>query len=1255
MTTKLNLDFEKDFAPAVREYGLSDAVQGMVDASEGEGTYVDLRTGAGMTDLDLIKEFLDLPKIDVPVEGMRSQGMSIDDIQNTILQDLGINPTTDLLNQGIEPRDFIRQFVKAREDIPADVAAAEGVARGLTVGAPATAGMIAGATAGATYGTALGLPGIIIGGAGGLLIGAGIGMFAEDQFFSDEPILEDQTRSLLEGGKVLGEGLTMLAAPRAFMKIGEKALTAESGFLKKLGDSIRLRSFNLRENPVYQTGAMPKDMRYLEVADPVMFKFLNTYKKSPKIFQAAETGAIAGAAAGATGAELLSPGDPYVRVPAEVVGGFASVLLNPFKVLPYYENFKEIALEQKELLGEATSESAVEKRVGMALVNFLLERGENPEDLIRALRQPQFDKLIKDAEDQVDRTKRPLLAGVDIPSPNSRALTDSVTLELLEGRLRALNGRFGTEVQNDLDAQAQGVAKILKALRLTGGTNALKAAAVLRKRHFESLVEDRFAHAIDQANRATNKIKSVTPESRRAASTRVTDIIQSAFADVNKQEDALYKKVQGERVLVGEDNFGDEIDRLQGTLTKEQFSRVVDKIVRDVGVRLGEQTEAKFLDARIATLEDFVDAPGGTQEELESVVEATGLRPNQIAPELEKLVKQREKLGEVDIDPPTFEQQNNLRSYFLTQAKLAASGQNPGMADARVYSRMAKAIADDLGDQDKLSQLNGEELTLETLSAIDTARAFTKAKADVFRRAFPNKIMADRATGEAFIQPELLYQSILRGTDDETILRLRDIDNAVKMLVNDLTPGGLAGDPTEELVASERLGLLSDSYDTVVRALAGSNLVNNQTGEVNQAGLANFLTKNEETLSLMPQLKADLENASTRKTLLDRARLRQEKGLFKIRSSFNNLFSALTGENPHDAINMALNSDTPAAEIRNLTNRLRAAARRSEKEGPVFVDGKRIEITVPQVEEELRDAFFQIAEESSRPELASVGAAPDFGKFRAFFFSTRGKNEPLIKTLTDKKVGLFSDVERVRLDQLLTAGEGAQKKIANPGFDIVNELESGTDVLTNLIVRATGAGLGQKASQYLPGNATLIAASGGSQAALKMLDKIPTTDTNKILQKAIKEPEMMALLLEKGLITGEQQSTREVAKRVFNVKRLNAFIDSALGTGTAEVIMTEDLSPEEQSAIRQFEQTPFGTPRPRGFGGLRDRGIPTPQPQADPPMQVMGPPLPPALPTQAAAPANQQTRRRFAALYPDDPISPIIEAQGIGTLPQARV
>jgi len=1249
MAEKLRLDFNEEFAPLVREFGLSDAVQGMVDAAEGPGTYADLRSGAGLTDLDLIKEYLELPKIDVPIQSLRSQGLTTDEILNIFVQDLGINEARDLANQGIKPSDFAAAFIKNRE-LAADVAAAEGVARGLTIGAPATAGMIAGAK----YGSLFGLPGIVIAGGGGLLIGAGIGLLAEDQFYSDEPILEDQTRALLEGGKVLGEGLTMLAAPRAFMKIGEKALTAESGFLKKLGDSIRLRSFNLRENPVYQAGAMPKDMKYLQVADPVMFKFLNTYKKSPKMFQAAETGAIAGAAAAATGAELISPGNPYVRVPAEIGGGFASVILNPFKWLPYYENFKEIALEQKELLGEVTSESAVEKRVGMALVNFLLERGENPEDLIRDLRRPEFDKLIKDAEDLVDKTKRPLLAGVDIPSPNSRALTNSVTLELLEGRLRALNGRFGTEVQNDLDAQAQGVAKILKALRLTGGTNALKAAAVLRKRHFESLVEDRFTHAIDQANRATNKIKSVTPESRRAASTKVTDIIYNAFKDVNAQENALYKKVQGERVLVGEENLGDEIERLRGTLTKEQFSRAVDKIIKDTGQRLGEQTEAQLLDVRIATLEDFADAPGGTQEELESVVEATGLRPNQIASELEKLKKQREQLGDVEVEPPTFEQMNNLRSYLLEQSRLAASGQNPGMADKRVYDRLAMAVLNDLSDQDKLVQLNGEELTLETLSAIDTARAFTKAKADVFRRAFPNKIMADRATGEAFIQPELLYQNILRGTDDETILRLRDIDNAVKMLVNDLTPGGLAGDPTEELVASERLGLLSDSYDTVVRALAGSNLVNNQTGEVNQAGLANFLTKNEETLSLMPQLKADLENASTRKTLLDRARLRQEKGLFKIRSSFNNLFSALTGENPHDAINMALNSDKPAAEIRNLTNRLRAAARRSEKEGPIFVDGKRIEITVPQVEEELRDAFFQIADESSRPELASVGSPPDFAKFKSFFFATRGKNEPLIKTLTDRKVGLFSDVERVRLQQLLTAGEGAQKKIANPGYDIVEELESGMDVLTNLIVRSAGAGAGQKLSAVLPGNATLIAASGGSQAALKMLDRIPTTDTNKLLQKAIQEPEMMALLLEKGLITGERQSTKDVAKRLFNVRRLNAFINSALGTGVAEGVMTEDLSPEEQAAIRQFQETPFGTPRPRGFGGLRDRGIPTPQPQADPPMQVMGPPLPPALPTQAAAPADQQTRRRFAALYPDDPISPIIEAQGIGTLPQAR-
>ena len=76
--------------------------------------------------------------------------------------------------------------------------------------------------------------------------------------------------------------------------------------------------------------------------------------------------------------------------------------------------------------------------------------------------------------------------------------------------------------------------------------------------------------------------------------------------------------------------------------------------------------------------------------------------------------------------------------------------------------------------------------------------------------------------------------------------------------------------------------------------------------------------------------------------------------------------------------------------------------------------------------------------------------------------------------------------------------------------------------------------------------------------------------------------------------------------------------------------------------------------------------VPQEQPAAQP--MVMGPPLPSPMPAAQAAPspmpapqagpppqggANPQQRQQFAALFPNDPISGLIQQQGIGSLPQA--
>ena len=141
--------FEQNFAPAVREVGLEATVKAIVNRFEGPGAYRELR-GTGLNDLDIVKRHMNVEKVDLPIQSMRGQGLTQDEILTTFLEDLGLDENEDLLKKGISPQDFLRTFVKGRQ-LTAEEAATEGTARGVTVGAPATAGMVTGATVGAPF------------------------------------------------------------------------------------------------------------------------------------------------------------------------------------------------------------------------------------------------------------------------------------------------------------------------------------------------------------------------------------------------------------------------------------------------------------------------------------------------------------------------------------------------------------------------------------------------------------------------------------------------------------------------------------------------------------------------------------------------------------------------------------------------------------------------------------------------------------------------------------------------------------------------------------------------------------------------------------------------------------------------------------------------------------------------------------------------------------------------------------------------
>ena len=1249
-------DFNEDIAPAIRQFGLSNAVKGLMDVEEGPGIYEDLRNNAGLTDLDIMQRHLNLPKIDFPIQSMRSEGLTQEEIQDVFLGDLGIDLKKDLMNAGIAPEDFLKAFVKHRE-LTTGEAITEGVGRGFTVGAPATAGMVVGASAGAPIFPPFGS---FIGGGIGLILGAVGGTEIEEEIFDQTPLLDDKTIGLLEGTKVITEGLLGMGAPRAFTKVGEVALSNQTGFLNKLGDSIRLRSFNRKLNPVFQPGVMPEAQRYLAVENPVMFKFLEFYRQNPGLFQIAEGFGVAGAGLGAGIAETVAPGDPLYRIGYEVGGGMALSSLNVTKYLPYLITAVDGIRQDAATFAEGVGEKAVEQRVGQALREFLIQRGEDPAELVRVLKNPEFNELLQDAKKEYEGV-RPLLEAANIPAPNSRALTNSATLELIEGRLRSLNGRFGADVANSLDAQSQQINDIISALRITAinpadktaGNVAIQTAADLRKTRFEELIQDRLEHAMAQAQLATKKLQQFddpvkAEKAQKEQSAKIDKIIKAAFEDVRKQETALYKAVPT-KILVGQENFVEAIQQELDRMTPEVADRVFDKAAKATESKYTKGIQAAALDSRIEFLSSF-----DPQAYSADAQKLTGLKANQLTPTIEKLKKDRAGLGEdVEFEPPTLEQMKNYRTYFLTQSQAAKSGQNPDMGDWRMYAALANGIKADMDDLEAIQKLNQGTVTSDDLEALDKARAYGRAMRDVFRRAFPNEVLTEKASGQDFIVPELLYETILRGSDNATTMKMEQVNNAVKFLVDPNVPGTLAGDPLAETVAEARFDELQTAYDLITRQLVNSSrFIDATTDEAKNRVIDAYIMDNAATLDLLPNLKADLENASTRQTLLLQARDKAKDNSIAAKFFRGQFFQRLTGERPVRAIETILSSERPTENLTKLVTRLRGEARRIEQNGLTEREqqsGFR-PITVTEVESELRDAVFEAAYRFATREQDSVSGMPDFQKMNTFFFKERGKQKPLISLLVEN--GILTNTERTRLKKLLVAGEGAQKKIASPGFDVIEDLESGTDILTNLIVRTAGAGGGSIVGKVLPGQATLIAPAAGSKAALKFLDRIPTTTTNKILQDAINDPDYLALLLDKDIVTAGNEKRLGFLEKMMKLKRLNIFVKNSLGITSGQILAQEELSPEEEERLQGIRLSPF----PRAPMTQAD-AMRTINQSSQPAFQNIQPPAEPAAPPPQAqaTPPNPQLRQRYAALYPDDPISGLIEQQamqtGIGTLP----
>ena len=1222
--TRPVLTFGDHFVPMLRRgKGLSAAVEGIVSVMDGPGVYEDLRNNAGMNDLEIIQRHIQLPKVDVPIESLRAEGLSKDDIIDSFLTDLYLDLDDDLLKAGISKDEFFATFVKGRELTPVE-ARLEGAGRGLVLGTGATAGMLTGGALGMQTGNpyVAAFTGLL-----GLVGGVTGAQEVEEVLFPSDPVLNDEALATMEAYKVLGEGATGLTLPffgrkvaNAAVKAAQPTLGEQAGFLNRLGRAIMTRPYNQKPNPLYGMEGVSdviSSQKFLPVDEPALFKMFQSYNRSPRQTLMQESLGVAGASVGANIAMRGDPNDPYGRVAGEVGGGMLTqYLLGPLRFAPYINAAKETLNQDLMKLAEDTTAGGAEKRVAFALVQLLEERGEDPQALLEGLRDPSFRNILGEAvEGYAKDATRPLLqAQPGLDAPTSRAITNSATLELLEAKLRQTSrgtagDNFDSRMQNAFDGQLEAIDNLIVALTVTGKDNpaAVQLAASLRKEYFEDVVSKRFANALNRAEQTVQNINPNSADARVEASKKINDIIERAFADVRAQEDFLYQQIP-DRLRVGTDNLIGMVDEYEDLFPQELFQKKFPSLARAVAKRF-------------------------RREEPE---------PDELQGELFPTTLDVEEAEEVI----TFGEMDRLRQFFLAEARAAASGESPNSFNAKMFGDIANSIRLDMEDLPKLSEFNGENMAADAVLALGKAKAYGRAMRDVFRRAFPNEALRDKRSGQDFIFPELLYKAVTRGGDDETRLRMDQMKSAVTFLATQLTPEA----PFDLAQSAIRLNDLSDANEIIMRSLANSKIV--KEGRIDLPALDRFVRDNERTLDLLPGLKADLSNAASAETLLRRAQDRAETNFFANRFETEEIFERLTGEAPSTSIDIALSS--PKRATRNILDLIEKVRADAAKTGRVSVE---------EVNRQLRDMFFINANAKAGGRTTFIGdtgsapverVAPDFGEMRSYFFESTAETPSLMNTLV--KANLFTEAEKVRLNKVLKAAEAAQKRLSE-GADLVEDLETPGDLLTGLLVKSTGASLGTKAAGLLPGGqSTLIAASGGSRAAQKLMEAIPVTTTNEILEKAIEDPDFLALLLEKGLLVEPKGgfSPKQLAKNLLNVRKINVYLKNALGITGTEMLGAEELTDEERAAMNRFEESPFGTLRPRQLTppGRPDSRAIMPRQQAAPtPTPPPAPPMPP--PAQAAATPPTVDRQRYAALYPNDPISALIDVQGIGALPQA--
>jgi len=847
----------------------------------------------------------------------------------------------------------------------------------------------------------------------------------------------------------------------------------------------------------------------------------------------------------------------------------------------------------KDIFGLRTlGERKRQQQAGAYLIEALRDAGEDPDVFFKELQE----KIAAD----------PDLAATLTPGQ----LTNHPVILLAEKTFA--QGRPDlTNAQKDAARKgAVQMTLLIESLKKLGTPEALREAGKLEREAFENLLIGGLDKALYNAAAASDRIIAARgPENitgQMEASEIVANAADQALETARKFESDLYGKI-------------DQTMAVDTTPILQAFSNLMDPAAEG-GLILGSG------DPISSALRNYLKDFGYTFDAETDVIIPMAA-------------------GEVRDFAETDSLGNLLAFRRMLQRELRAAGSAAEPINKAIYGPLDQAALEAVGAAGARADMTPTSLNIR--QALDFSRQLN----DVFLRSFTGDLTRKSRRGKDIILPEDALDRLFTGGYTKQKVNLEAMKEAFGFVdeLGDTQFKGTVNSAVDFYIRNIFEDLIEEPVTplrTEIRPAEGAEparvidtLETGEPGElrpdnlrINPQKLRRFLNQNKPILQILDDefnLLNDLDNVETAQVALETAFADASQRAATNRKQVS-LAMFLNADNSASVLANVLASPTAKRGIRDLAKRIKESPDPNELKDGLYAT--LIDHVISEFPNKFGSIDFADLSVSGQFRPGEGKGGLDFERAFEFLFNTdelgkRGfqKGQGSVMT-TFLREGLVEKEQVDKLRSFLLRGRDLQRALDRGVDDFINVPES--DAMKDLVSRIAGA-QGIAMLMRTAGLSPTIQTTGaGAQFIKNQFATLPTLAFRDILVDVTKPgaSSLLADFLQKG----------RQAKDLGDLNPVYKYIGQFILGSPSYVASTpfrdlrEDARPLPPAPPPQAVQ-PVSPP------------VPGPQPAA-----LQGP-VPQASAMPMGAPSAQ--RQRFAALYPDDPVSPLIQAQGIATLP----